>query len=212
MAKLTAIIDEATDFVEISVLQGKRTITKKLTLLSFVNLINDSVNKADGDGIHIGNMPNGYVDAKFFDNGFDVLLETKEGTYPYLYAGECFVIPYPKLLFFFKVRNEKLMESKCFAEGSRQDMLYSYPFSNVYENGNICWGSNAFNSFPNLESVNYLVQTFFSAPNNNDLWHPERCNGKALSIRQLLDDIKDKEKYPDEYLKACIKKELFNFK
>lgn len=66
-------------------------------------------------------------------------------------------------------------------------ILYRLPFPNCYQNGHICLGGNrwAFSSFSDFSE---LVQKFFSAPHNGDLFQKAEYGG--ISFAELFPILK----------------------
>jgi len=70
--------------------------------------------------------------------------------------------------------------------------LFVYPFSNVYENGDICVGAaNSLPVYKNIRSLGTLPYHILGLPNNDHMF--SRSNNRLkLSYRDLLELLKDK--------------------
>lgn len=91
-----------------------------------------------------------------------------------------------------------------------KEALFHVPFSNVYEEGRICWGNNAV-SIPTLKAIQGLSTLFFAAPFNTDLdshrfnhFQRSYLEGRTsytlhfqMEVNAML---KDSKKTPDEVL------------
>jgi hypothetical protein len=132
----------------------------------------------------------------------------------YLSAKNEKMLPYPNLLFMFKVEGGNISRSSVFAvKVSRaralQDdtKLYKFPYGNVWgDSGSICWGSNSgavrHKSLSDMEGV---IATFFNAVMNNDLYKPGGLNGGGTvtlncSLEELLSKMSQEDVFPDKIL------------
>ena len=93
---------------------------------------------------------------------------------------------------------------------SGKEPIYRAPFSNVYDDGRICWGHNAV-QIPQLKAIQGLSTLFFGAPFNTDLdenrfnrFNRSYVDGTAsLSLHLQMEMnamLKDPEKTPDDAL------------
>ncbi|MBO8160585.1 MAG: hypothetical protein H0Z24_03020 [Thermosipho sp. (in: Bacteria)] len=117
------------------------------------------------------------------------------------YFKDRFQVPYPNLIFFLEVESEKITNSTVVAVKdtviNRETQLFHYPFSNVYSNTKICWGTIGLGDFKIKEprQLEMVPELFFGAENNNDLY----VNKKPL--RQLFEELETKEVFPIELLR-----------
>lgn len=177
----------------------------------------DSLMKAFGSSIiketemvPLGRMPFGYFDGairmeqgKFSAEVVAVLPASKQIV---TYEKTKYDICMPSLVFSFKVQEERLAETKVFTikddipkEKSR---LYRYPFGNVFDSGSVCWGNNCIPRIKDLKGLEMIMTLFIQSPCNDDLYNSEKCIGvKELPLRQLLQNLKDKNVFPEEYLR-----------
>lgn len=92
------------------------------------------------------------------------------------YEPEELRMPMPRCIFFFKINNERIMNSYLYCLlnplGTNMDRLYWFPFGNTWEDGRICWGSQS--SMPVIKTPMALVGLigmFFDLPYNGDLYN-----------------------------------------
>ena len=88
---------------------------------------------------------------------------------------EVIQIPYPTCLFIFFIQNKKVYELKLFAlkhplQTIGKDKLYWFPFSNVYQDGRICWGNAGVSLKVNkpMEMVG-IINQFLGSTFNGDV-------------------------------------------
>lgn len=161
--------------------------------------------------IEIGQIPRGFYDGVLVQNkekSFDVLMtvSTHLGVI-YLFGVPKQVI-FPDLLFLFQVRGGNVSSSFCFALKSMDQegigpnsRLCHYPFGNVYDDGKICWGNTLLPSLDSMKDTESLIQAFFDAETNNDLYqnrimeHPEFTEQSGL-----LEALKEMDTFPKEWL------------
>lgn len=172
-------------------------VTKKtITVKDFWNIIQGAVRE---NGRRLGSMPKGYYDLKLVsleDNTYKIYVVVKGERRKAEYFEEEFVIPYPNLVFSFSITKGNVTGSKCFAlkdavtNVSDDSMLYYFPLANVYNSGEICWGSNNLPEIERFSDVDFLVSLFFSCPYNEDLFDMEHLSEKyrrsQLEIFQML--------------------------
>lgn len=116
-------------------------------------------------------------------------------------------IPFPHCLFTFKISNKILSDTWVHCLESRllspNDILKTFPFGNVYDNGSVCWGQIAYNDINSPIDLIAKISMFFDAPFNGDLTDRSTFNKKdgLNNFWELVDYLKDKEKFPTNLLK-----------
>ena len=90
-----------------------------------------------------------------------------------------------------------------------KEELFRAPFSNVYGEGNICWGDNGL-EFPTKKSIQSIYNRFFGAPFNSDLdenrindvrdYNNNRMFRAQHLFRHLNHEIKEEKKTDVEIL------------
>lgn len=77
------------------------------------------------------------------------------------------------------------------------DVLYKYPFGNVYSDGKICWGSVQYDrGIKNLTHAGSLLDLFLSTAMNTDLY----SRNSGLGLKDLLKSLQDQSEFPYEDL------------
>lgn len=119
-----------------------------------------------------------------------------------------YILPYPKLLFYFRynVRSSLLMQTKVFAikrdDNSINPDLYVFPYSNVYDGGSVCFGSNVFelkNERLDL-SVQEAIEMFYATPYNGDLYNMAATAFLCKSTKSLFKKLDGKKIFPEDKL------------
>lgn len=211
MAQFT-IEGETPNIVKVEILetiQGlKKVFTKRINYNDFVKIINNSqiVEKM----LRIGKLPSGFYDGNIDVNGggFECLIVVPEGIKPLMYYESLFTVPFPSLLFYFKVRDGRVVSSSVHAMVSEnvndKTLLYKYPFGNVDEDGTICWGKNIVNKINDLRSIEKAVSMFFGSPTNDDFWSVENIKipstDSRVLQRGLIESLVGKKRFPDKIL------------
>lgn len=203
-------------------IKGIKSISKKtVSYEDFLTIVNESL--TTDKIIKIGKLPAGFYDGVIDSDqmGFACLIVVPGGIKPLNYYDQTFMVPYPSLIFILKVRMGVLKKSKVFAltsdNVSDKTQLYHFPYGNVYENGEICWGQNVIKGIKKLRDTERIISTFFGCETNDDLWD----NGKYVNApvgdpckiqRGLLEYLNGKEKFPTTMLTkadAIVGKSLF---
>lgn len=120
-----------------------------------------------------------------------------------------FNVPMPALVWFFRVDQDKhLSEARVFAVKDKlirpTTMLYGYPFSNTFQDGKICFGSNDIigRKFPTLLSLAFVPRLFHFAPFNgeidNNIPRTKQDESPTLSF---FKEYNNKNTFPLEILK-----------
>ena len=190
--------------VKITTVEGA-TIRKNISTESFLQMIKAAIDDdVDLSSCRWGGVPEGLIDISFHSKGnFIALTQVPAGVYLVDYCNNKYSIPFPSLLFYTKVLNGRVTSSKVFAvkedRVTKNTELYNYPFGNVHENGNICWGSN---QLPNINmplELNIIPRLFLSAPTNSDLWRADKrlnLEGVEPILSKVYEHLNGKEKFP----------------
>lgn len=119
---------------------------------------------------YIGKLPQNYYDGSIRRNGeyldADIVLTVPRIKMRTLYEETEYMIPYPALLFRFKIRKNKIIETQTYAlKGNRWDdktILYNYPFGNVNTSSHVvCWGRNALPEIVELRQLDAVCSLFY---------------------------------------------------
>lgn len=115
-------------------------------------------------------------------------------------------VPFPGLLFIFKLCKSSVARSWCFAIkeplSNENIKLFHFPFGNVHSNGDICWGNdNKLDSSYNPSVIGALVTKFLNSPFNNDLWYVGKSSEYVPSNNfEFLNYLSGKQRFPLSYL------------
>lgn len=109
---------------------------------------------------------------------------------PFKYHETVFAsIPFPALLFKFDVIGEQLKEVKVGAVTNTilkdKSIVYHYPYSNVYHDGRICFGTNVLPKIEKLTDLSAIPELFLSGIQNDDLY--STANNSGMALRELLE-------------------------
>lgn len=166
------------------------------------------------ENIPVGKVPFGYYDAAVGRKKgrlcADVATVLPAARQLIQYEESRYDICMPSLFFFFKVEEGKVSNTQVYAvkdekptDGSR---LYRYPFGNVSEAGNVCWGTNKLPDIRELKDLEEVMMLFIQSRGNSDFFRGrEYCGHEDMTLRQLYEMLKDRESYPEEYLVAVRK-------
>lgn len=203
--KITAVLDnQASARVQVFIEEENFLTTKKeVPVDAFVQIIN-SASYPTEEFFMLGTLPKGYVNGKISlqrQDTFEVVLSLPKGVYPLVYFGETRMIPYPALVFKFRVKSGKLNQGWCVAK--REDgTLCRYPYGNVYDNTHICWG-NLEKGCKSLGVADVLISYFLVGGTNNDMFHvPSTEKGKPIfkDVPHFLKNMETKKTFPERYL------------
>ena len=183
---------------------GKRTVYT-LSIDSFVTAVNSTVEAPDFSSMPPLELPEGYV-ASWFNNynnsiGFTgtVVIKMPAAKRIISYEQDSYYIPIPELLFKLWFANGKLVKDRVFA--TRKGQLCRYPFTNVYDDGHICWGSCELPLIKSLKETEQIPELFMRFTGNSDLSNPvtlavSGCR-KMADVFKILENM---EHFPDEWL------------
>lgn len=152
----------------------------------------------------LGDVPNGYVDAMIADEkNYCVALIAPSRIRPYLYQSgsneHSFLIPFPDILCIFHVKEGKFHDGECYAMMNGSDQLYRFPFANVYDNGNICWGGNARHEVKFSES-DQLMSLFLESGFNTHLYSAGNTTLRKENIEDLIRFLSAQSDFKSEWL------------
>lgn len=110
-------------------------------------------------------------------------------------------IPFPRCAFVFDVVKGKVENSFCCAV-NKSDEQCRFPFPNVYESCNICWGGNRIGTIDSVTKAVSCVRLFFESGFNTHLYYKSEnvCIPDDPSIEELLRRLQNKAEFPDEWL------------
>jgi len=118
-------------------------------------------------------------------------------------------VPFPEILFVFTVSEGRILDSRLFAcvppIGRSYDRLYRFPFGNVYEEGNICWGGNILPQINEPIVLDGVVSRFFTSGFSGHLVYGTNMFNPpegVVNLRTLLEHLVGQEHFPDRILKS----------
>ena len=219
---LTAEVDLLRpELAKVKVKAGKTSYAKTVSVKDLIAILNGC--KEESVKVErLPRTPQGMVDLWYGqDSDFTVTIFVPRDLRPtaYLKAENERMIPYPNLLFIFKVASGNIADSKVFAiKAPRaraitdETALYRFPYGNVWSNGKICWGGNSnVVRHKALNDMEEVVAAFFNATMNNDLYIGDGLHGGGnvtlkLSLEELLNKMAEEDVFPDELLVSAGEK------
>lgn len=119
-----------------------------------------------------------------------VVMEYQTVNRPFKYYKTVFpAIPFPTLLFRFTVTEERLTDAQVGVNTNTllrdKSIVYHYPYSNVYPDGKICFGSNVLPKIKKLTDLSMVPELFLSGIQNDDLY--ATANDSGMVLRELLE-------------------------
>lgn len=184
--------------------EDKRTASKTISYEDYKYIINNC--EITSKTVRMGTVPQTFwdgfknVDGEQLTGTFLFYVPKDKQVMSYVSENDRFMIPFPNLVFAYKVRLGRLISSKVYAvKQSKSRMsdnteLFHYPFGNVGTSGGICYGANTIPSIESLWNLEYMIDLFFSASTNNDLYSSSRTNlhmAQCELIRYVLEEMKD---------------------
>lgn len=154
----------------------------------------------------LGAIPNGYIDAAVGNNAntYRICLSVPAGIRCLSYYDDDYFIPFPECVFFLSYKNGiKEGDSYVFARIGSSDILYRYPFANVYDTGVICWGSTVLPEVTCMKDAINHIELFFGSKTNNDLYRAGSSvvfKEEFINQRGLFEFLKTKQFFPEELL------------
>ena len=122
---------------------------------------------------------------------------------------EIIQIAYPTCLFYFTIKNSKIIELRLFALKypiqTDNDTMFCFPFSNVYKDGRICWGSVALPKIAKPMELVSVINLFLASQFNGDLAGGNFSSPKDKDIYDfwsVINYLKGMQEYPVETLVA----------
>lgn len=111
-------------------------------------------------------------------------------------------VPWPNLFFRAKSENGYTKGLHCWAYKdsvlNKDTQLLHFPFGNVGADGKVCMGGYGKKAETPMELWEYM-QAFYMMTANDDLWKLEYTKA-GKSQFELLNEIKDMDRFPTEYL------------
>lgn len=208
-------IDDNAVYANVSYFQNNQGRSKNVLLSDLIEGIKEtSANKIFDTGI----LPQGmrFVIDYGTEQLYGVEVPPSNQIVSHSYGdGEKISCPFPGLLFFFRFGKGVLNWSKLYAIKepilSYKTPLYLFPFTNVYDDGNICWGGVNNTRINSPLQVTSIVANFFGSVFNNDLFFDSRI--KSNIDKKLSENMNNsyalmkylEKKYKDYPANALVK-------
>lgn len=176
--------------------------------------------KVDVEQARIGKIPFGYYDGAIgMCNSklcADIVTVLPASMQMMQYENTRYDVCVPSLVFSFHVNKGRLEKTRVFTikdeNPTENSVLYRYPYGNVYDDGRVCWGSNALPDILEIKRLEMVMTLFIQSPCNSDLYRSEKCIGKKdVSLRELFEQLRNVQSFPEEYL-VPIKKQRGNMR
>lgn len=187
------------------VIRDKGTETKKtISLKDYIRAVQDI--QTNETVCRVGKLPRGFLDGGVNDHMMEAIIAVPAGKRTFTYLGKDYLIPFPELVFHFVAVDGVVNVSRCAVKDG--EYVRPYPFGNVYNDMRICWGGNALPRLSYLKDFDKLVELFFSAGTNNDLYQRPRIiiDGKErhLDQRELVEYVSRFDTFPVEALRPSV--------
>lgn len=147
--------------------------------------------------------PNTVRYAKRSDQSHVVFMTFKGGAFDITYHNQLFPqIPYPKLVFGFKVSKNLYLTNISVAVYQkpvlrRNTPLYRFPYSNVYMDGKLCYYSNE--SYPDLVALESFPDAWIHTDNGDHLYTAGQTNNTDWPLRQVFEQLQGKNTFPKKF-------------
>lgn len=158
----------------------------------------------------IGKLPQYYFDGAIRrENGKlsgKIIVVVPKGQKTTRFEKTQYTIPFPTLLFYFRIEKGRLQTTQVFALKGKQckknAVLYNYPFGNVnlYEH-TVCWGDNRLPDVNELQTLDVICSLFYDSSSNNDYYRP--CTSTTWdysNLREVYERLNDKKEFPEKIL------------
>lgn len=181
------------------------TVEKTLSMDDYLMILGNATFFNRVSCVRIGVLPSHYYDGSISTEEagtFNVILFYKEEKRAVSFGGKHWFVPFPAMVFHFKVLKGNLQRKSCYAvisDDVNPDMsLMQYPFGNVSAVGEICMGNIKSGRIEKICQIEDVVADFFMSETNNDYY--ESKNATGLKQEQLLEKLCKLEHFPIEWL------------
>jgi len=210
--KVVSTIDTAhPTYVRICVEDGENVQElKKISMDDYIQLMNGSLLTSKRME-RLGRLPEGFIDGGYNStNGeYEAIIHVPGDKRPIFFQEQAHIVAFPSLVFYFRAERNRITKSLLYAVDDKEELsaesaLYHYPYGNVYNDAHICWGQNKLPQITKLADFDSVVQMFFGAQTNNDLYQPPtvKLNGNEIKPAQaeLISMMEKEQKFPVEIL------------
>lgn len=205
--ELVATINDMNDdgYVRCVITDGEGVEQKRrslrLRLDDFITALSSNIG---AEKMYPIDLPDGYISASMGNcaGGLTGQISFKVEAQKRLitYCGETFFIPIPSLVFDFTFTHGKLVKDSVRAINAKGS-LCMYPFTNVYRDGHICWGSAKIGRIASFKEAVDIAELFLRFPMNSDLSNSSTLRkAKVGSMGELFKLLENKDKFPEKFL------------
>ncbi len=189
-------------------------MNKFITFEAYLNAISAF---RDSDMIDIPRLPDKALDLRYAaadDFCISFFVDAQVADTAYLKVENCVQLPFPNLVFMFRVKKGKHSESKVFAVKDGRNKidantpLFNYPYGNVYlGSGKICWGNSRITSmnYKGVRDTGIVLPSFYSAVTNDDLYQHGATVSKDLELCEFIEKMSKKRKFDNALLTSTGK-------
>lgn len=192
---------------------------KNISVETLIDILNSSKCN-EKKTIQLGKMPRGYLATKqMVENYPKITSKTaiflKEDIHRITYEDQVYEIPIPNIMMIHNVSENGCVgtslyclsqdmdqeRAATFLEDNKVPTLYYWPFSNVSDDGHVCYGGNNIRKIEKLSDLDILPILFFDSAINNDYYTSRRTTLEKKTVRELLDTLNGKSEFPYEILR-----------
>lgn len=162
-------------------------------------------------------LPKNLLDVKFAEIDpltAEIYLFIPEKIRRVMYEETLYEVPFPNMIMKISVVNKKITQTSLlcvskdftYEEAKKavclnQEITYFvFPFGNVSDTGDVCWGTNRLPDISSIHDVEIIPSMFVDAPTNSDYYDAGRTRLHYENIRKLYDELSGKEEFPYEIL------------
>jgi len=199
--------------------KDKNTETRKTVMFSdiaelFALAIKDSMDQQERWLVSPTLPPNTLAYKESEEGSVQIAFSWGPDVLPFQYEDTLFpAIPFPRLIFCLhgtKVEDEVRFSRIALVAVKEQGMitdeteLYRYPFSHVNCDTSMCYGSNELPKTKKLTDLKDFPRYILTTPNGAD-WYNKQNNMTEKPLRQILEALNNKEKFPYKWLRPLNK-------
>lgn len=144
------------------------------------------------------NLPQNTVSVATDGENTELIFFISKQVRPAIHNENTYLIPYPPLLICISRNEYKEEINRVFIFAIKDSFeedrdLYFFPFSNVSNDGSVCFGSNKLPYVEDIkDNVKMVLDLFFSAPYNGDYYKMDRTS-YLMSFEKLLENLNGKK-------------------
>lgn len=181
---------------------------KGIDFLDLIGILSEST--FGSHYLNLGELPGGYLRGAI-DVGdlssFLVAIQLAPEKRILPFFGEEHIVPFPELLFLFKVVKGRTVKSEVYALTNKkgEKVIAKYPFGNVHDGGSICWGRNVLPHLDKIKDTEKLIGLFLGSSTNNDLYSVGKNviqKKEFVNQKGLILEAEKKSKFPHSWLVA----------